>query len=211
MKKNYGILLTPSNSKLLACRKEGAVIIIDIFSKMIDTYPLQHTPLPKACRKVPWGLPWNVPPGADIGTFLEHSSNVAVEHCTWNLPASFMERSGHSLAMVTERSGHSLAMITERSEYSLAMVTERSGHSLVLLLLLLSTCTKKFMNIANIYCNLINFPYIFYPFCNVTQMLPKQHRYKICEQFRDHCQRLSGTLRGMFHRGGHRNLPGTFH
>ena len=36
--------------------------------------------------------------GADIGTFLEHSSNVAVEHCTWNLPASFMERSGHSLA-----------------------------------------------------------------------------------------------------------------
>ena len=61
-------------------------------------------------------------PGANVGTFLEYSSNVAVEHCTWNLPASFMERSGHSLAMVTKRSGHSLAMVTERSEHSLAMV-----------------------------------------------------------------------------------------
>ena len=153
-------------------------------------------------------------PGADIGTFLEH--------CTWNLPASIMEHSGHSLAMVMERSGHSLPM-----------VTELSGHSLVLLMLLLSTCTKKYMNIANIYFNLINFPYIFYPFCNVTQILPKQHRCKICEQFRDHCQRMSwtlrehfqrmswtlrdhcqrmcGTFRGMFHRSGHRNLPRTFH
>ena len=77
--------------------------------------------------------------GADIGTFLEHSSHVAVEHChlepSCQPHGTFRTFSGNghgafglSLAMVTECSGHSLAMVMERSGHSLAMVRQLSGH-----------------------------------------------------------------------------------